>query len=362
MVRVPAVTPEGIESAKVAGLRYVSDGVPGIRRVRSGQGFVYLNHRGQRIRKEDVLARIRALVIPPAWTDVWICTTPRGHLQAVGRDAKGRKQYRYHPRWRLVRDENKFSRLAAFGRLLTQVRQRTDADLARSGLMQAKVLATIVRLLDVTHIRVGNEEYARNGAFGLTTMRDQHARINGSRIRFAFPGKSGVRHTVDLADRRLARIVKSCQDLPGQDLFQYVDEHGKRCSVTSTDVNDYLREITGADFTAKDFRTWAGTVLAARGLHKLPTPRSKTEAKRHLVQAIDDVAAVLGNTRAVCKKCYIHPGVMDAYLDGSLSASFQRHSGKQRPAGLKRLRSEEAALLAFLEERGRQTQRQNRAG
>jgi DNA topoisomerase I len=287
-------------------------------------------------------ARIRALVIPPAWTDVWICPDPRGHLQATGRDARGRKQYRYHARWREVRDEDKYGRLPAFGRALPAIRRRVTRDLNRSGLPRQKVLAAIVKLLETTVIRVGNDEYARqNRSFGLTTMRDGHVRVAGSRVKFLFRGKSGVQHELELDDRRLARIVKQCRDLPGQELFQYLDEGGTVVDVSSEDVNAYLKKITGTDFTSKDFRTWAGTVLAAKLLCECEPCASTTAGKRAIAAAIDQVAKRLGNTRSVCRKCYVHPAVIDAYLDGTIV----RAMGK--------LTDSEAVLLRFLERRAK---------
>jgi DNA topoisomerase-1 len=268
------------------------------------------------------LQRIKALVIPPAWTDVWICTDPRGHLQATGRDARGRKQYRYHSRWREVRDEVKYGRLVTFARTLPRIRRRTSADLRRRGLPKAKVLAAVVQLLEKTLIRVGNEEYAReNRSIGLTTMRDQHTRINGSSVRFEFRGKSGVQHAVDFRDARLARIVKALRDLPGYELFQYVDKEGRREVIDSADVNAYVRQISGDDFTAKDFRTWAGTVLAAGALSELAQFSSTAQARRNIVRAVEAVAKRLGNTRAVCRKSYIHPAIFEAYLDGATIAA-----------------------------------------
>jgi len=268
------------------------------------------------------LARIKSLVIPPAWTDVWICADPRGHLQATGRDARGRKQYRYHPRFRQLRDEVKYSRLPAFAQALRRIRRRTAADVRKTGLPRVKVLAAAVQLLEKTLIRIGNEEYARaNGSVGLTTMRDRHAKIRGAEVRFEFRGKSGKSHAVALHDARLARIVKACRDLPGYELFQYVDEHGERQTICSEDVNAYLREISGDDFTAKDFRTWAGTVLAAQALAHLARFKSQTEAKRNVLRAIECVASRLGNTKAVCRKAYIHPAIFAAYMDGRPMAS-----------------------------------------
>ncbi|HVM45820.1 MAG TPA: DNA topoisomerase IB, partial [Candidatus Thermoplasmatota archaeon] len=294
-------------AAKAAGLRYVSDAQPGIERVKRGSGFAYLRD-GKPVRDEETLARIRKLAIPPAWTDVWICPSENGHLQATGRDARGRKQYRYHPKWRELRDEAKYHRVLAFGRALPKIRARAARDLRREGLPREKVLAAIVHLLDTTFMRVGNDEYRRsNGSHGLTTLQDHHARIGRGKVVFAFRGKAGKEHSIEVEDARLARIVKHCQDLPGQELFQYLDEEGEVRDVGSADVNEYLRDITGEDFTAKDFRTWAGTVLAAVALQEVATYETKAEAKRNVTAAIERVAKRLGNTPAVCRKCYVHP-------------------------------------------------------
>jgi DNA topoisomerase-1 len=327
-----------VASAKAAGLRYVRNDRPGIRRLRAGAGFRYVGPDGRPVRDPETLGRIRSLAIPPAWTDVWICPLAAGHLQATGIDSRGRKQYRYHSRWRAVRDETKYHRMADFGRALAEIRARTDADLRQAGLPRTKVLAGVVCLLEITHIRVGNEEYARaNHSFGLTTLRDGHAKITGGTVRFRFRGKSGVRHAVDLHDRRLARLVRRCQEVPGDELFQYLDDEGNPHDIDSADVNAYLHEIAGQEFTAKDFRTWAGTLLAARALRAAPSSVKQTEARRHIVAAIEAVSRELGNTPAVCRKCYVHPGVINAYLDGSL---FQV-SGDD-------LAAEEEALLDFL--------------
>jgi DNA topoisomerase-1 len=312
----PAIVTDPVESARLAGLRYVSETGPGIRRRRVGRGFVYLDG-GRRVRDAETLARIRSLVIPPAWRDVWICPTPNGHIQAVGRDARGRKQYRYHPRWREVRDDTKYARMLAFARALPRIRERVDADLGRRGLPREKVLATIVRLLEITRVRVGNEEYARaNKSFGLTTLRDRHVEVAGPEVRFQFRGKGGKEHAVGVRDPRVARIIRCLQDLPGQELFQYLDEDGTRRSVDSGDVNAYLREISGDDFTAKDFRTWAGTVLCALALAEVGVSASERQAKRNITRAIEQVATQLGNTPAISRKCYVHPAVLEAYQAG----------------------------------------------
>lgn len=355
--------PDPAEAARFAGLRYVSDEQPGLRRVRAGRGFLYRDVDGRRVRDPETLRRIRALVIPPAWTDVWICPSPRGHLQATGRDAKGRKQYRYHPSWRAVRDETKYHRMIAFAQALPALRGRVEKDLARPGLPREKVLATVVRLLESTLIRVGNEEYARqNHSFGLTTLRDKHVEIDGHRLRFSFRGKSGVRHDIDLHDRRLARIVRRCRDLPGYELFQYLDDDGRPRTVCSDDVNDYLREIGGQDFTAKDFRTWAGTVLASCALQEFESFDSQAQAKKNVTRAIEQVAMRLGNTRAVCRKCYVHPAVIDSYLDGTLVEVLRQRVEGEMTETLTELRPEEAAVLALLQQRLKQEAEKDRAG
>jgi DNA topoisomerase-1 len=301
-------------SAKDAGLRYVSDRQQGIQRIRSGQGFRYREPGGALVRDPPTLGRIKSLAIPPAWTDVWVCRDPQGHLQAVGRDARRRKQYRYHPRWREVRDENKYNRMIAFGKTLPKIRQQVHRDIRKKGLVRERVLAAVVRLLEMCALRVGNEEYANhNKSYGLTTLRQRHAAVSGSKVRFRFRGKSGKEHQIDVEHPILARIVRKCQDLPGQDLFQYVDEEGKVHDVTSGDVNDYLAATTGKSFTAKDFRTWTGTVLAALALREFQPIGTKAKAKRNMVQAIEQVAERLGNTPSVCKKCYIHPVIFESY-------------------------------------------------
>jgi DNA topoisomerase I len=343
---------EAIASAQSAGLRYVCDDRPGIRREMGPLGFKYIGADGKVIRKVAEVKRIRALAVPPAWTDVWICPDPRGHVQATGRDARGRKQYRYHPEWRTCRDETKYDRLQEFAAALPAIRARTAVDLARPGLPREKVLATVVQLLEKSLIRVGNVEYAKeNKSFGLTTLRTKHVIVKGSTLRFEFRGKSGIRHSVDVNDRRLARIVKQCRDLPGQDLFQYVDDDGARCEVTSGDVNAYLKEMTGEDFTAKDFRTWAGTVLAMTALRELERAESQTKAKKNVVKAIEAVAGMLGNTRAVCRKSYIHPAVVDSYMDGSMLEMMRRRASAIVKKLGSKLRPDEAAVLTLLQHR-----------
>ncbi|WP_422931632.1 DNA topoisomerase IB [Singulisphaera sp. PoT] len=334
------------------GLRYVSDASPGIRRKRVGKGFAYYDAKGHHVTEPNLKRRLDALVIPPAWTDVWISPHPLGHIQATGRDARGRKQYRYHPRWRSVRDEAKYGRMMSFGTMLPKIRKHVDRDLNRPGLPREKVLATVVRLLETTLIRIGNEEYARtNGSFGLTTMRDRHVDVSSTAVHFKFRGKSGIRHEIDLQDRRLARVVKTCRDLPGQLLFQYLDEDGQRLSVESADVNDYIRSITGEEYTAKDFRTWAGTVLAAITLRELQAFDSEAQAKKNVVRAIEAVAERLGNTPTICRKCYVHPEVIDAYLDGTMLESLRQITEQEIKEGLSELRPEEAAVMALLQQR-----------
>jgi DNA topoisomerase-1 len=356
-----AVTLQPVESAKSAGLRYVSVAEPGIRRIMGPLGFRYVGPDGRAIRNAAELKRIRALAIPPAWTDVWICRDGRGHVQATGRDAKGRKQYRYHANWHACRGDTKFDRMTAFAGALPGIRRRTTADLARPGLPREKVLAAVVQLLEKSLIRVGNEEYARhNRSFGLTTLQDKHVDVRGASLRFEFRGKSGVKHRVDVNDRRLARIVKQCRDLPGQDLFQYIDDDGRRCDVTSGDVNAYLKSITGQNFTAKDFRTWAATVLCATALDELETAESQAKARKNMLQAIEAVAGVLGNTRAVCRKSYIHPAVMDAYMNGTTLATLRQAVRTRRAAG-HTLRPDETAVLRLLESRLEKDARRRKA-
>ncbi len=384
IVSVSDTAADPVESARAAGLRHVDDSRPGIRRVATGkklrQGkrfvpqFVYQRPDGGRVDDAATEERIRKLVIPPAWTDVWICPDPNGHLQATGRDARGRKQYRYHPRWRDERDGTKYSRMIAFGQALPQLRRRIAADLRLPGLPRRKVLATVVRLLETTFMRVGNEEYARsNKSFGLTTLKDRHVDVGASEVRFHFRGKSGVVHDVAVHDRAVARIVRRCRDLPGQELFQYLDQDGQPAIIDSADVNDYIREATGHDFTAKDFRTWAGTVLAALALQEVDAaaemlprrgrrrPRPRKPSPRDVSRAIQRVAERLGNTPAVCRKCYVHPDVIAAFLDGTLAASLKRRVDAQMtPRRLFGLRPDEAAVLALLQRRLAQEKRGDR--
>ena len=349
---VRATEDDAAAAAEAAGLRHVTDAGPGIRRRRRGRGFQYVSPAGATLRDEAVLERIRSLAVPPAWTDVWICPSPVGHLQATGRDARGRKQYRYHPRWREVRDATKYHRMIAFGKALPRIRRRVDRDLARRrGLERERVLAAVVRLLDTTNIRIGNDEYARdNRSFGLTTLRDRHAKVSGPRVTFRFRGKGGRAHEVEVEDARVARIVRRCRDLPGQHLFQYVGEDGEVADVGSDDVNAYLAAIAGDDFTAKDFRTWAGTVLAAWALQEAGGG-SPTAAKRELTAAVEEVARDLGNTPAVCRRCYVHPAVVGAHLDGSLRKTFEREAAGRRPRGTSGLSRHEATVLRLLRRR-----------
>ena len=347
------------QSARAAGLRYVRDTMPGIRRRRAGKGFSYTGADGERIRDEGTLRRIRALAIPPAYSEVWICPLANGHLQAVGRDARGRKQYRYHPKWRETRDETKYGRMLAFSEALPAIRRRVESDLARAGLPREKVLAAVVRLLEVTGIRVGNDEYARaNRSFGLTTLLNDHVEVSGSTMRFKFRGKSGKTHTTSLNDRRIARIVQRCQALPGEDLFQYVDADGLEQSIGSGDVNDYLREITGEDFTAKDFRTWSGTTLALAALQEIGPAASEQEGKSAILKAIDQVAEQLNNTRAVCRKYYVHPLVFERYLTGIAANGQRRPAAPRRRASATSLTPDERAVVRLLRHRGKSGRRQ----
>lgn len=323
-------------------LHYVDDSQPGIRRKKLRGKFCYFDADGQRIKDPDEIKRINALAVPPAYSDVWICADPRGHLQATGRDARGRKQYRYHARWREVRDADKYSRMLEFGGTLPKLRRQLEALLAAPGFSRDKVMATVITLLDATLIRVGNSQYARdNRSYGLTTLRSRHVEVKGSAILFQFRGKSGIEHQITIKDQRLARIIKRCLELPGQNLFQYLDENGERHSVSSSDVNAYLQTLTGADFTAKDYRTWAGSTLALAVLRELQW-ESETEAKKHIVEMVKDVSRQLGNTPAVCRKCYIHPAVLDSFLLGELAKL-------PKPRTRKGLKAEEVGLTMFLE-------------
>ena len=337
---------EEVEAARSAQLRYVCDSRPGIRRRAAGTGFVYLETEDCPVEDEAILARIKSLAIPPAWTEVWICRMSHGHLQASGRDARGRKQYRYHARWRKFRDECKFDRMLQFGAALPRMRKQVEEDLRLTRLTREKVLAVVVRLLEETFIRVGNEEYARaNKSFGLTTLRGRHVKIEGAKIMFRFRGKSGKEHQITLANRKLARLVKSCQDLPGQDLFQFIDEEGQPRPIDSGDVNEYIRQIAGDDFSAKDFRTWAGTLLAAQRLDDYPSVESVAAAKAACTTSVAEVASRLGNTPAICRKCYIHPEILAAFADEQKLARWKKAcaaaSGSARP-------HHELALLRYL--------------
>lgn len=355
----PIIDP--LESAKAAHLRYVTDSRPGIRRKRHGKYFSYIAPEGKPIRDPETLARIKSLVIPPAWKDVWICPIPNGHLQATGRDARGRKQSRYHPRWREVRDENKYERLILFAEALPRIRERIDQDLALPGLPREKILATIVSLMENTFIRIGNAEYAReNKSFGLTTLRNRHVEVNGSTITFSFQGKSKRHHTVNLHDRRLAKIIRRCTDLPGYELFQYLTPEGERQSIDSADVNDYLQSITGQYFTAKDFRTWAGSVLACELLATFDPFDSTTQAKKNVVAAVKSVAQRLGNTPSVCRKCYIHPAILEHYLNGLSIEATKRKLDEEIAEQTNTLHQEECTLVNLLRH-GLQLEKSKRA-
>jgi DNA topoisomerase I len=340
------------ESAHDAGLQYTDDDRPGIRRKLRGKGFIYVSASGGQMKDAATLARIKRLAIPPAWTDVWISPRENGHLQATGRDARGRKQYRYHEHWREMRDENKFDRMMTFARALPRIRRRVRRDLSRRGMPREKVLATVIRLLEASLIRVGNEEYARqNHSYGLTTMHNRHAHVVGEKIRFSFPGKSGVRHEIDVRDPKLARVVRRCQEMPGQELFAYEDESGETRDVTSQDVNVYLREIGGGEFTAKDFRTWVGTVLAAIALREFEVVTHQAEAKKNVMTAIKSVARMLGNTPAICRKCYVHPKVLESYLAGDTIATIRQRVSAKLRRSLSQLKPEEAAVFVLLQRR-----------
>ncbi|MBV9269970.1 MAG: DNA topoisomerase IB [Candidatus Eremiobacteraeota bacterium] len=324
--------------------------MPGITRKKAGKHFAYFSPDGKKITDKSEIARINSLAVPPAYTDVWICPAQNGHIQATGRDARGRKQYRYHTRWREVRDENKYNKMIAFAQALPKVRKTVEEHLKLPELPREKILATIVQLLETTTIRIGNEEYAKeNKSYGLTTLKESHAKVEGSKVQFSFRGKSGIRHAISLQDRRLAKIIRACQDLPGQQLFGYVDENGETHAVDSSDVNDYIRQIAGEEFSAKDFRTWVGTVTCALLLREdLEIPETQTDRKKRIKEAIKDVAARLGNTPTVCKKCYVHPEVVAAYLEGEINL-------KRRMRHVDGLLDEERFVLALLEARTAET-------
>ena len=346
------IVADAIDAAEEAGLRYVSDDRPGYTRKAKGEDFDWLDADGEPIRDEQRLLRIKRLAIPPAWTEVWVSPLANGHIQATGRDARGRKQYVYHDRWREVRDENKYDRIISFGKTLPKIRRRIARDLKLPALPRNKVLATVVQLLERTFIRIGNEEYAReNKSFGLTTMKDRHVEIKGAKLRFRFRGKSGREHEVDVTDGRIANIISKLQDLPGQDLFQYVDHEGKVRDITSQDVNEYLREITGEDFSAKDFRTWAGTVLTAIALNAQEQFETPKQAKSNINTAIKAVAKILGNTPAICRKCYVHPAVLENYLDQKSIDGLKQTTEDALEKEDVDPRSSEAAILKFLKSR-----------
>jgi DNA topoisomerase-1 len=347
--KVEVVT-DPVEVAEDAGLRYVSDDQPGYTRKPQGDDFEYFDTDGKPIRDETRLLRVRRLAIPPAYKDVWICPSPNGHIQATARDARGRKQYRYHERWREARDESKYDRMLVFGQALPKIRRQVNKDMGLRDLPRNKVLATVVHLLGRTFIRIGNEEYAReNKSFGLTTMRNRHVDVKGAKLSFSFRGKSGVQHEIDVSDRRLANIIRKLQDLPGQDIFQYEDETGEVRNVTSQDVNAYLHEITAEEFTAKDFRTWAGTVLTAMALNAQGPVENEAQAKKNIKDAISAVAKILGNTPTICRKCYVHPVVLDSYLDGDMIEGLKQKTEEALSENLEDLRAEEAAVMSFIQ-------------
>ncbi|MBP1316068.1 MULTISPECIES: DNA topoisomerase IB [Herbaspirillum] len=350
---------EAIDIARANQLRYVNDGMPGIRRSRRGKGFAYHDAHGELIRDDDVVARLKSLAIPPAWEDVWISPHANGHIQATGRDARGRKQYRYHARWRSVRDDAKYLRMISFARALPTIRRVVEQDLKRPGLHRQKVLAAVVHLLQTTFMRVGNDEYAKqNQSFGLTTLRHRHVRVDGSDVLFRFRGKSGVQHDIKLHDPYVARIIRKMRELPGQELFQYVDDEGERHCIDSGDVNAYLREAAGEDFSAKDFRTWAGTVLATLALQAFERVDSQAQAKQNVVRAIENVARRLGNTPSICRKCYVHPAVIESYLDGSFAERLEERVQAELVEELQDLSPEEAAVLALLQQRLQEAEQQ----
>ncbi|MEA2736522.1 MAG: topoisomerase [Humisphaera sp.] len=347
----PPIKLDNVRAATEAGLVYVTDDSPGITRKRQGKSFIYLDPRGRQIKDRQTLDRIRMLAIPPAYRDVWICPSDRGHIQAVGRDDRGRKQYRYHEKWREVRDENKYGRMIDFAKALPGIRRTVARHMKLPGLPREKVLAAVIKFMEMTLIRVGNDEYAKqNNSYGLTTLQDRHARFSRGKVRLEFRGKSGVEHEFEIDDPRLAAIAKQCQDLPGQELFQYLDEKGVVRDIGSTDVNDYLRQISGKDFTAKDFRTWAGTVLAATALYEISRFDTNAQAKKNVVRAVESVAAKLGNTKAVCRKCYIHPEILNAYMEGVLIDTLAKRAARMAQS-IAKLRPEEAAVLTLLQSR-----------
>ncbi len=349
---MPKATQDGPRAAHQAHLHYITDSRPGIRRIGASPHFQYCDAKGKPISDLDTLRRIKALAIPPAWKNVWICPIANGHLQATGRDDRGRKQYRYHKRWREIKDETKYTRILQFARALPRIRRQLARDLRGHALSRPKVLATVVRLLEVSLIRVGNEEYAHdNHSYGLTTLKNRHAKINGATIQFQFRGKSGKQHQIQVHDPRLARVVRACRDIPGQELFQYYDAEHRRRQIHSQDVNNYIRKIAGAEFSAKDFRTWAGTVLAGMALREFEKFDSQAQAKKNLLQAIESVASRLGNTPAICKKCYIHPEILDGYLEGATIETLRRKAETELKQNLGALQPEEAAVVAFLQRR-----------
>lgn len=340
------------ETAEAAGLHYVSDESPGITRKGAGKGFYYLDPAGKKITDKAEIKRLNALAVPPAYKNVWICPDPLGHLQATGRDDRGRKQYRYHETYRAARDVEKYEHVIDFALALPGLRKTVQEHLRKRGLPREKVLAAVVAVMEKTLIRVGNEEYAeQNGSYGLTTLRNRHAEVNGSRVHFEFKGKSGVEHEIDLDDAKLAKIVAACEELPGQHLFSYLDEEGNAVEVDSEAVNEYLQEATGKHFTAKDFRTWAGTVLAATALKEFETFDTEAQAKKNVLAAVERVAERLGNTTAVCRKSYIHPAVIDSYLDGQLADRLAKKAGEELADHLADLPPDEAAVLVMLRDR-----------
>lgn len=338
------------KSALLADLLYVSDSDEGIVRNKKGTGFAY-TYKGKPVKDEAVLKRIKSLVIPPAWTNVWICTKPSGHIQVTGTDARGRKQYRYHPQWQTLRNETKFHRLYEFGKLLPSVRLKVEEDLARKELGEEKVLATVVSLMERTYIRIGSDDYEKlYGSYGLTTLKDGHVKVSGGTVKFSFKGKKGVEHSITLQNKKLAKLVQHCKDIPGKELFQYYDADGKRHSIDSGMVNRYIKEASGGDFTAKDFRTWAGTINLLRAFCGMDEPETDGDRKKNIVAALDDVSKQLGNTRTVCKKYYVHPGIIKLYEEKSLSKYTKELDAIEKNDNLTGLASEERVLMKILKE------------
>lgn len=337
-------------TAKIAGLKYVTDTMPGFTRKKAGKGFYFIDDKGESITDKDIILRLKKMVLPPAWTNIWICPNPLGHLQATGYDTLNRKQYRYHEEWNKIRNETKYYRMLEFGKHLPIIRERIEKDLRTQGLNRNKVLALVVSIMERTFVRIGNASYEKQyGSYGLSTLRDRHAKINGNSVFFRFKGKKGVLQEVELKNKKLAKLVKKCRDIPGYDLFQYYDEDGQRQSIDSGSVNEYLKEITGCDFTAKDFRTWGGSINAMRSFNEIGSYESSSQAKKNIVKVIDQVSQILGNTRSICKKYYIHPTLIEAYEDGCLLDYFRELDTIEEDENITGLTCEEKLLMKVLE-------------